>query len=64
VNLNSETPGKLLALEMGTVQIRSVKRSMKRGLRYQELTCLALADDNATDKTTDQRRSPIRLARG
>lgn len=64
VNLNDETPGKLLALEMGTLQIRDVKRVMKRGLRYQTLTCLALPDDNATDKTTDQRRSVVRFARG
>lgn len=64
LNLNDQTAGGLLAIEMGTVQIRDVKRVMKNGLRYQEVSVLALADDNATDKTTDIRRSPVRIARG
>ena len=64
VNLNDQTGGALLAVEMGTVQIRDVKPTMKNGLRYQEVTVLALPDDNATDKTTDIRRSPVRIARG
>lgn len=65
LNLNDQTGGALLAVEMGTVQIRAEpKMVMKNGIRYQEIPVLALADDNATDKTTDERRSPVRIARG
>lgn len=64
LNLNDQTPGSLAALEIGTLQIRDVKRMDKGGVRYQSVTGLALPDDNATDKSTDQRRSPVRLARG
>jgi hypothetical protein len=58
------TAGRQLALELPCLQIVEVAPKTWNGLRYMELTCRCLLDENTGGQTTDLLRAPWRLACG